>query len=289
MRDTEPFFNKINREISDTDFFNKTEEAQKVIIDRIMHENNSGAPLPFSDFEKLSDEEKAKEIVYEAMSSDSNEERDGFLSGALALDPKCELAYEALADIAEHPFIERLCLEKVIEIGKVKHKDVEVGMYYSFFETRVFIRSMYRYGDTLSVCGEYEKATILFEDVVRLNKNDNMGARYPLLYLYIYLEKFDKAKDLLKKYKNDPSAFLLYGKALLAYITKDIEKYRDKYKKDAILSNKYVPKFLKREADDEPLPSSYQMGSKEEATIYADMTDFMWDKYAEAKEWICKK
>lgn len=97
------------------------------------------------------------------------------------------------------------------------------GEFWLLFETRPYMRILKHYVEALIECGMMKKAASECENILRLNTNDNMGARYTLMHLYALLEMEDQALELHKRYKED-STLMLLPLSLLYYKQDDYSK-----------------------------------------------------------------
>ena len=80
-----------------------------------------------------------------------------------------------------------------------------IGFFYEIFETRPYIRGLYAKADYLLLDGKMKQARDVCKEILRLNNNDNTGARYLLMAIYAYLEE---EKEMLKLYKKYPEEAL---------------------------------------------------------------------------------
>ncbi len=268
---------------------------KKEFLEKLMKEGFNNTP-----FDELSDEEQAVDTVYVAMQEDDEEKAYEFIDYALSLDTKCELAYEALGDLADNQHVAGACFKMGADIGLRKYlskedhaennESVEVGMFYSMFETRPTIRCLYKYGDTLLGAGNYDDALEVFKEVLRLNTSDNMGARYALLHLLIGNEEKEEFLRCYKKYKDDSSTQMKYAHLLFLYVfERENTKAIEKAKKEALESSKYIPKLLAKRQEDGSLHGAYAMGSKEEADMYDFMFGQFWEEVDGAIEMLNAK
>jgi hypothetical protein len=158
------------------------------------------------------------------------------------------------------------------------------------------------------------------QELLRLNENDNLGVRDPLLALLLEQRRFDEARALLKQYDTDNSASWMYGKALLAFemhaaaakwdtsqydtvwfeqqlkvigtgrvpvITKQVCK-ADKTLVKALEFNPWCALYLIRseEMSLQPSPPSYSPGSREEARLFLDYQSPAWASNPAALYWL---
>ena len=128
-----------------------------------------------------------------------------------------------------------------------------IGHFYGIFETRPYIRGLYKKANYLISDGKAKQARDVCLEIIRLNNNDNMGARYLLMAIYAYLEDEKEMLKLYHKYKEEAlemlfPQFVLYyklgkdkeAKELLARINKTNPHFIKFFKGD-IKPNKDVP------------------------------------------------
>ncbi|MGM9532604.1 DUF6398 domain-containing protein [Intestinibacter sp.] len=133
---------------------------------------------------------------------------------------------------------------------------------------------------------DYESSVELYNDILRLNKNDNQGIRYKIFPLLILLDKKDQIENLIKTYENDECASMLYNKALYYYRNKN-ELNAKSFLKKAFKANEYIPDYLLGMGDiNSPLPEMYSFGSEEEARFYLECASLAWIETEGALFWL---
>ena len=96
-----------------------------------------------------------------------------------------------------------------------------IGHFYGIFETRPYIRGLYRKADYLIADGKAKQARDVCLEILRLNNNDNTGARYLLMAIYAYLEDEKEMLKLYKKYPEEALEMLFPQFALYYKLGKD--------------------------------------------------------------------
>ncbi len=110
---------------------------------------------------------------------------------------------------------------------------LEIGEFYTIFETRPYIRLRANYCDVLRSLEMNRLAMQEAEEIIMLNKNDNLGMRYFLYMLYAKLEERDRAEKLYKKYEEDllevnlPLSLLYFKVGELTLARQYLEKAHD--------------------------------------------------------------
>jgi tetratricopeptide (TPR) repeat protein len=165
------------------------------------------------------------DLAYEAKSKKKQRE---YLEKGLSLEPD---DLDAMVDLArlnsKNCFEELQNIEQVVkrgyEIFKKELKE-DVGEFYEIFETRPFIRALRYYANLLTDTACYTRAIKIGEEIIRLNVNDNTGARFQLMHLYAYMEDDRKAARLFKKYKSDPDVGFLLPLSMLYFKLGELQK-----------------------------------------------------------------
>jgi len=146
---------------------------------------------------------------------------------ALEIDPACCDAWVRLARLEENEERVRRCLEKAVQVGREKHRDLidsppwkdhadHPGLW-GFGEARPFLLALYELGDFHRESGRYDEARATFEEILRLSPGDNLGVRHDLLALLTSRNEIDAAEALLDRFAGDPSCPAVYTRALVHF------------------------------------------------------------------------
>ncbi len=227
--------------------------------------------LNFGGMEEIEDKYFYLDKAYEA---ETEEEAKRYAKKALKLDGRCieaELLLLDLADYTPEEYMKRL--QKIID----KEKDclVEegffaeecIGQFYGIFETRPYMRALNELFMLYQTVGKYRKALAIGEELLRLNKNDNLGVRYSMITIFALLEERQKCEDLYKEYEEDTVAMLLPLVAL--YYKVEDETNSKRYIKKLYKANNNIKRFLEEELSEEELEEynperGIRMGNLEE-------------------------
>ncbi|MCK9630739.1 MAG: tetratricopeptide repeat protein [Methanoregula sp.] len=234
--------------------------------------------------------EEAYELILQA-SETSGKKRTSLALHALSISKDCADAYVILAD-AEQDNAEALrLLEEGVRAGeRVLGKRVFrecVGDFWLVFETRPYMRARFALALLLRDIGERDRAIDIFTDLLRLNPNDNQGARYELATCF--LEKGDHAalEGLLEEYENDGSAVWLYSRALLKFRQEGKSMEAEVCLREAIEENPFVPRYLLGKKD---LPARHpdcmSRGERSEAIVYTLDNRRVWKETPGALGWL---
>jgi len=207
---------------------------------------------------------------------------------ALEIDPNCADAYVILAEQAGTLDDELRLYAQGIAAGQ-RALGTEVlteaaGDFWSISATRPYMRSRLGLAETLVRAGRGDEAIEHFQELLRLNPNDNQGVRYGLLPELIKAGRDVEAARLLKQY-DEESANWAYAQALLAFRLSGPSAAAKRELHRALRLNQHVPEILASERMI-PAPTHYALGSIEEAACCAEE---LWPAYRAtpgAVEWI---
>lgn len=137
--------------------------------------------------------------------------------------------------------------------------------------------------------GEHAEAITHYEEMLRLNPNDNQGIRYLLLVCLLEEGRDREAEKLLKDYADDVSAVWQYTHALLLFRREGASRRASARLKQALRFNPHVPEYLlgRRQITTE-LPPFMGMGDDAEAAHYFTESLHLWLRQEGALEWLCQ-
>jgi len=165
-------------------------------------------------------------------------------------------AYECLANLARQ------------ELGS----DFEqmIGGFWGFLETRPYMRARAALAHSLASYSQRQAAVAHYQAMLDLNPNDNQGVRNALLPLLIQQGDWDRFDELVASYPDDAGATWLWGCVLAAVVRERPEGEIEVLVEAAREINEHVPDVMHWGCVNlEELPSTYSVGSKEEAAVTA--------------------
>ena len=223
----------------------------------------------------------AYELLEQAENAKTKNQAIKLAKEAYDMCPDCFDAVLFQADLEENSIKRDKLLNEGLEFEKDRleedgyfEKD-NIGHFYGIFETRPYIRGLYRKADYLIADGKAKQARDICLEILRLNNNDNTGARYLLMAIYAYLEE---EKEMLKLYKKYPEEALemLFPQFALYY-----KLGKDKEAKELLERiNKANPHFIKffkgtiKRNEDIPY-RHYSKGDSSEVIMYFEQYDFL--------------
>lgn len=265
--------------------FESEEEAMQFLNE------SANQPLPPVNRLRLPKEEQARELMYDALEQ-TGEKRRQLAEAALHMNPNLPDSYLILSEYAQSDEEKESLLKQGIaagekELGSDFFKNAS-GHFWGIIETRPYMRVKFAYALHLFEQSKWNEAIKVFEELLKLNPNDNQGARYLLLTCYLQANRLKEAAELLETY-DEHSAYWLYSHFILYYITTGVASKR--LFDEAFDSNKPVADYL---LFDEPLPDELpeyvSSGDINEAVDYAARNVTLWRKHPEliqaAKRWF---
>jgi len=236
--------------------------------------------------------EEAQDLLYSAWEEPSRTKRVRMARRALEISDDCADAYVLLAEeTAEGPGEEKILYEKGVQageraIGPLGFRD-HFGHFWGVIETRPYMRARAGLAGCLWRLGEQAEAIRHFQEMLKLNPNDNQGVRYTLLNYLIEEDRIREAKDLLDRFQGEISASWLYTKALLKFKREESNPKVDARLMKALEYNRFVPLYLLgvRKLPRQMSPT-IGMGDEDEAIEYVSGALRIWYRTPGALKWL---
>ncbi len=239
------------------------------------------------------DMEAAQQIMYRAFNERRPERQVALAHKALEVSPDCADAYVMLAEHAEslaealHWFEQGVAAGERA-LGERTFQELQ-GSFWLFPPSRPYMRAREGLANCLWAEGRRDEAVRHFQELLRLNPNDNQGIRYRLLMALLDLERHEELTRLLSQFDEDGLAEWSYTRALLAFRQHgDTGPARELLAK-AQRSNPHVPPLLTGSVPmPDDLPAQFETGSFDEAVCYAAQYLPAWRETAGATTWVRK-
>ena len=162
-----------------------------------------------------------------------------------------------------------------------------IGHFYGIFETRPYIRGLYLKATYLIIDGKLKKARSVCKEILKLNNNDNTGARYLLMAIYATLESEKDILNLYKKYPEENLEMLFPLFALYYKLEKydQAQEYLDKLNK---VNSNFIKLFNYEDLEDkkDTPPGYYSRGSMSEIIMYRTEYFFLIDTLTTIEDFI---
>jgi tetratricopeptide (TPR) repeat protein len=281
-----------------------TKEAKHPRQDATRH-NGVTAPLPdprnpktvtaltaaMDDGAGESDLYRAQDMAWDAMDAPTRRKRIALARQALAISPLCADAYVILASETADPEAALALYRRGVEVGTQALGEAtfetNVGDFWGLLETRPYMRAREGLARSLWESGERDQAISHYQDMLRLNPNDNQGIRYSLIDALLELGRDREAGKLLRQYKDDASAAWAWSGALLSFRRNGDAAVSRGALARAIDTNSDVPPYLLGSKKiPRTLPDYISLGGEDEAIAYVHGADSAWVAASGAKTWV---
>jgi hypothetical protein len=233
---------------------------------------------------------RAQELALNALSATDTTEQLELAVKAVVLDPRCTDGLVLLAEIFESldDYVEAMYLI-VMRAAEDLGTDMfqrERGRFWEMLETRPYMRARLHLALALDEAGMISQATAEFEGLLELNASDNLGARFPLLSLYVEAGKLDSASALLSRFPDDQSAQFIWIRLLLTILASD-SAAAETGLHQARKRNTHVEGYLNgtKHLPEKP-PEAYSTGDPNEAISCAFEIHDAWQAHPAAVEWL---
>jgi tetratricopeptide (TPR) repeat protein len=234
--------------------------------------------------------QQAQDIMWDAWDERDRRRRIELAQQALRISEDCADAYVLLAEEKASSLKEAMELyENGIRAGEralgEKAFAEDAGHFWGILETRPYMRARAGLASCLREAGRLDEAISHYQELLCLNPNDNQGNRDDLLVCLIARGRDAEAADLLRQYEEGITANWLYTTALVAFRTSGPTADTLEKLQGAVKHNPHVPGFLLKNPPRQ-LPTHYQLGSREEAIIYANLFGPIWKMTPGALDWL---
>lgn len=235
---------------------------------------------------------EAQEYAFQAMEAGDPFAARARAQKALQLDPDCVDALCVMAQLETHSeadFAQQLA--KAVEAGEralggPSFLEENKGHFWGIVRTRPYMRARLGLAVALWNSDRREESVRHFEALLELNPNDNQGVREILMGHYLAAGDLDGARRLFERYEDCVGAVFAWARVLERFLSGDREAAR-KAAAAAREENAHVAAYLTgRERLPQGRPSSYTMGSREEAIICVDNIGKAWAGHPEAIAWL---
>ncbi|HEY4587854.1 MAG TPA: tetratricopeptide repeat protein, partial [Thermoanaerobaculia bacterium] len=219
--------------------------------------------------------------------------RRGVLIARQALEvwPDCADAYGFLAGRA--PDLESAA--RLYELGMAAGERTmgadafeQAGHFWGILETRPYMRARAGLAKVLVEQERLAEAVEHYQEMLRLNPNDNQGLRHTLVNLLIELDRDEEARKLVESYPED-GALLEFPRALLLFRRDGDSLEARRALNQAVRSNRFVPGMLLGDRVPPPRDDSYSPSGEDEAGLYLVLARDTWDDTEGALEWLRKR
>lgn len=223
----------------------------------------------------------AYEILEEAQNAKNEKEAIRLAKKAYEKSSECFDAILFQCDLEENGIKRMELLDNGLEteknrLTKEKYFDKDnIGHFYGIFETRPYIRGLVTKAEYLLEEGKMHQAESVCKEVLRLNENDNMGARYLLMAIFATLEEENDMLKLYKKYPEEDLEMIFPLFALYYKIGNDkkAKEYLNRINKCNANFVKFFNGTIKE--SEKVSPGYYGRGDSSEVFMYMNRYDYL--------------
>lgn len=289
MSKEEKMQKKIMEEISKKTYNNK-EDLQQVL-------NNINENLFLNNFDfddENNDEYRSDDILEQAREAVSKKQAKELAKKALIIypdniDAMCYLAnFENTLEKKLYKYNKAINRAEEILNKKNLFGDDSIGYFWGMMETRPYMRARCGKVEILLELKKYEEAMLEVEDILRLNRQDNLDMRYTLMNLYCLMNKYDELNSLFAKFQ-EISTHVLFTKCVMYFKQNNMTELK-KSLKDLKSSNKYIIDLLIGKIRC-PIKYSeyYTLGSIEEAALVIEDGYYLIENNVQFIEYLHKE
>ncbi len=240
----------------------------------------------------FSKREQAYDVLEAALDAKTEKQTRKLAKQAYEISDRCIEAAILVAELSGTSIERNKLVDEAIEkerkyLEKEKYFE-EVGAFYSIWETRPYMRSLYRKVQFLFEDKKYNLAIEKCNEILKLNEGDNMGVRYVLMLIYGILEKEQELLDVYNNYEEESFHTLI--PFLMLYYKKEDEKQFDKYYKKMKKANKDFEDFVLNEVEpDEIMEGYYRHGDISEIFVFMKENIHFLGELEKVFEYIIEK
>ncbi|MBU0512871.1 MAG: hypothetical protein KKD28_14710 [Chloroflexi bacterium] len=233
----------------------------------------------------------AVDLAYGGWGKKSARRRKGVAQTALDISPDAVDAYLLLAHDApsweEAMDLENQALAAAERIMGPEYSTKYEDHFWGAAITRPYMRTRFALGYALWRQGARAEAAKHFQDLLRLNPNDNQGARYILAAILLEENRNGEAHRVMAKHSDDPLCYGRYIRALLQFRRKGDRPAARDLLGQALRRTPLVPDYLlgKQKIDSWELERVI-MGEESEAIEYVHLYKEAWNMTEGAMEWL---
>lgn len=233
--------------------------------------------------------EQAQELAYDAQEAEGRL-RIKLARKALATSPDCADAYVVLGECAATPEAALDWYRQGIEAGERAIGSAFAslaGEFWGHLETRPYMRARLALAQTLYDLERLDEAIDHYRELLRLNPNDNQGARYLLLPALLEQGRDEDAEVLLGEYDGDIQAIWCFGAALWRFRSEGDGALARSELTSAVRRNpRVIDYLLDPDSMAGVMAPHFTLGSKEEAAYAAEELYDAFEKTIGAFDWL---
>ena len=223
----------------------------------------------------------AYELLEKAEHTKSKTQAIKYAKEAYDMCPDCFDAILFQVNLENNPLKISKLLEEGLKFEKERLEDNgyfekdNIGHFYGIFETRPYIRGLFAKANYLILDGKIKQARDVCKEILKLNENDNTGARYLLMAIYAFLEEENDMLKLYKKYAEE-NLEMLFPLFILYYKLGNDKKAKEYLERINKANPDFVKFFKGTMKENKNVPEGYySKGDSSEVLMYFRQYDFL--------------
>jgi tetratricopeptide (TPR) repeat protein len=278
----------INEVMEEKEF--SSDEEMKAYLDTLM---GHGLEQALQD-KPRSAKQQAQEFAFQALEVESRPRRLQLARQALALDPDCVDALNALAHATATSRRDLIAkLTRAVAVGErtlgTDFFEEHGGSFWVITSTRPYMRARFDLVCELLIADRHSEAIYHMEALLELNPNDNQGVRDFLFGAYFSVDDLAGARQLLARFEGDASAIHMWGRVLERCLSGDFEEASRAFE-EAREWNSHVPGYLTgRRRLPRAMLDHYTKRGESEAIYCVTILGSAWQRHPEALAWLKSK
>lgn len=235
-------------------------------------------------------QEQAQDWLDRAYQAESAQEARQCALQALSHWPDCADAFCVLAELCSRPREAAALYAEGMAAGRRALGDEFDGLrghFWGYLPTRPYMRAREGLALTLREMGRTREAADHLQEMLKLNPNDNQGARHTLIPWLLELDEPDELDALLEQYAEDFFAVTAWTRMLASIRSGNDRAETEHLLAEARLRNPHVIDFLLgAEPLWDDLPEFIALGKESEAAAYAASCLRYWRGTPGAITWL---
>lgn len=238
----------------------------------------------------LARQRKAEALFEQAMETDFPRMRETLLKQALKQDPEHVDSIIEMGMLRDTPaeaieFIRREAIP-IAEQQIAEHLRHHVGQFSQFEATRSYLRANERLVRCHLIADQHEAAIEIMEEMLRLDADDVMMMREPLLKWYCNLNRIEDARQLLQQFPDDSVQLEMTRICLTFQKSGDSVELRELLQASIDENPHIVPRLLDEEEVSIYEITDHDPGGEEEADYYCQRFRSLWRATPGALTWL---